>query len=98
MERKDCVESRIAARLREQLGAAAAARNTNQMFRICSRFNALLIRPTIYGAFQEYQTQLIQRVKDDIESLHEKFKVLIAWLCSHINYLFEIPHYIFHLP
>ena len=41
------------------------------MFRIFSRFNALFIRPHI----MEYQTQLIQRVNDDIETLREKFKV-----------------------
>ena len=39
------------------------------------RFNALFVRPHIRGAIREYQTQLIQRVKDDIETLHEKFKV-----------------------
>ena len=51
------------------------AKNANEMFRIFSRFNALFVRPHIRGAIREYQTQLIQRVKDDIESLHEKFKV-----------------------
>ncbi len=45
------------------------------MFRIFSRFNALFVRQHIRGAIREYQTQLIQRVKDDIENLHEKFKV-----------------------
>ena len=45
------------------------------MFRIFSRFNALFVRPHIRGAIREYQTQLIQRVKDDIEALHEKFKI-----------------------
>ena len=44
------------------------------MFRIFSRFHELFVRPHIGGAIREYQTQLIQRVKDDIESLHEKFK------------------------
>jgi len=76
-ERIDRVETRITARLRDQLGTA---RNANEMFRIFSRFNALFVRPHIRGAIREYQTQLIQRVKDDIESLHEKFKVLPA-LC-----------------
>ncbi|XP_012938795.1 cytoplasmic dynein 1 heavy chain 1 [Aplysia californica] len=71
-ERIDRVETRITARLRDQLGTA---RNANEMFRIFSRFNALFVRPHIRGAIREYQTQLIQRVKDDIESLHEKFKV-----------------------
>lgn len=47
------------------------------MFRIFSRFNALFVRPHIRGAIREYQTQLIQRVKDDIEALHEKFKVRV---------------------
>lgn len=45
------------------------------MFRIFSRFNALFVRPHIRGAIREYQTQLIQRVKEDIEALHEHFKV-----------------------
>ena len=47
------------------------------MFQIFSRFNALFVRPHIRGAIREYQTQLIQRVKDDIETLHEKFKVQV---------------------
>ena len=66
------METRITARLRDQLGTA---KNANEMFRIFSRFNALFVRPHIRGAIREYQTQLIQRVKDDIESLHDKFKV-----------------------
>lgn len=71
-ERIDRVETRITAHLRDQLGTA---KNANEMFRIFSRFNALFIRPHIRGAIREYQTHLIQRVKDDIEALHEKFKV-----------------------
>jgi len=74
-ERIDRVETRITARLRDQLGTA---RNANEMFRIFSRYNALFVRPHIRGAIREYQTQLIQRVKDDIESLHEKFKVPVC--------------------
>lgn len=66
------METRITAHLRDQLGTA---KNANEMFRIFSRFNALFVRPHIRGAIREYQTQLIQRVKDDIEALHEKFKV-----------------------
>lgn len=72
-ERIDRVETRITSRLRDQLGTA---KNANEMFRIFSRFNALFVRPRIRGAIREYQTQLIQRVKDDIETLHDKFKVL----------------------
>lgn len=71
-ERIERVEARITAHLRDQLGTA---KNANEMFRIFSRFNALFVRPHIRGAIREYQAQLIQRVKDDIEALHEKFKV-----------------------
>lgn len=71
-ERIDRVETRITVHLRDQLGTA---KNANEMFRIFSRFNALFVRPHIRGAIREYQTHLIQRVKDDIEALHEKFKV-----------------------
>lgn len=71
-ERIDRVETRITAKLRDQLGTA---KNANEMFRIFSKFNALFVRPRIRGAIREYQTQLIQRVKADIETLHEKFKV-----------------------
>ena len=71
-ERIDRVETKIAARLRDQLGTA---KNANEMFRIFSRYNALFVRAHIRGAIREYQAQLIQRVKDDIEKLHQKFKV-----------------------
>ncbi|VDL72361.1 unnamed protein product [Nippostrongylus brasiliensis] len=64
------VETAITSRLRDQLGSA---RNANEMFSIFSRFNALFCRPQILGAVREYQTQLIQRVKEDIERLQAKF-------------------------
>ena len=70
-EQIERVEARMAACLRDQLGTA---KNANEMFRIFSRFNALLVRPHIRGAIREYQTQLIQRVKVDIDALHAKFK------------------------
>ena len=38
------IETRITARLRDQLGMA---KNANEMFRIFSRFNALFVRPHI---------------------------------------------------
>ena len=85
-ERIDRVETRIAARLRDQLGSA---RNAKEMFRIFSRYNALFVRPHIRGAIREYQTQLILRVKEDIEKLHIKFKVqytvVILIIVSYIN-------------
>ena len=62
------------------------------MFRIFSRFNALFVRPHIRGAIREYQTQLIQRVKDDIESLHEKFKVQYPHSkASHMSQVRDLP-------
>lgn len=70
-ERIEKVERRITARLREQL---AKARNANEMFQIFARFHDLLVRQHIRNAIREYQTQLIQRVKIDIDQLHEKFK------------------------
>ena len=76
-ERIDRVETRIAARLRDQLGTA---KNANEMFRIFSRYNALFVRAHIRGAIREYQAQLIQRVKDDTEKLHHKFKV--CYVCT----------------
>src|SRR5262249_36630898 len=38
------------------------------------KFNALFVRPKIRGAIAEYQTQLIDNVKQAINSLHERFK------------------------
>ena len=70
-ERVTRIETRITTLLRRQL---AAAKSANEMFRIFSRFNALFVRPHIRAAIREYQTQLIQRVKEDIEELHERFK------------------------
>ncbi|KAJ1937285.1 dynein heavy chain, partial [Linderina pennispora] len=70
-ERVARVENQIIARLRDRL---ATARNASEMFRVFSKFNALFVRPKIRGAIQEYQTQLISSVKDDIRKLHETFK------------------------
>ncbi|KAH8593491.1 cytoplasmic dynein-like protein 1 heavy chain 1 [Bisporella sp. PMI_857] len=70
-ERTARVENSIIARLRDRL---ATARNANDMFRVFSKFNALFVRPKIRGAITEYQTQLIDNVKNDISSLHERFK------------------------
>lgn len=70
-DRIDHAESEITARLRDRLGAAKTA---TEMFRVFSRFNALFVRPRIRGAIQEYQTNLIQQVKEDIRRLQEKFK------------------------
>ncbi|KAL6719365.1 dynein heavy chain [Lecanora helva] len=70
-ERTSRVENSIIARLRDRL---ATAKTANEMFRVFSKFNALFVRPKIRGAISEYQTQLINSVKDDINALHERFK------------------------
>lgn len=70
-QRIDRVESQITAKLRDKLGSAKSA---NEMFRVFSKFNALFFRPRIRGAIQEYQTTLIQQVRNDIQKLQEKFK------------------------
>lgn len=70
-ERTSRVENSIIARLRDRL---ATAKNANEMFRVFSKFNALFVRPKIRGAIAEYQTQLIDNVKQAINSLHERFK------------------------
>lgn len=51
----------------------ATARNAQEMFRVFSKFNTLFVRPKIRGAIQEYQTRLIDSVKEDIRQLRQKF-------------------------
>ncbi|CBX94114.1 similar to cytoplasmic dynein 1 heavy chain 1 [Plenodomus lingam JN3] len=70
-ERTSRVENSIIARLRDRLGTAKTA---SEMFRVFSKFNPLFVRPKIRGAISEYQTQLIDNVKQDILALHERFK------------------------
>ncbi|KAF2072162.1 hypothetical protein CYY_006521 [Polysphondylium violaceum] len=70
--RTDRVEAYITSKLRDRL---ATAKNANEMFRVYHKFKDLLKRPRIRGATHEYQAQLIERVKDDIRVLHEKFKM-----------------------
>lgn len=95
-ERVGRVENQIISRLRDRLGTA---RNANEMFRVFSKFNALFVRPKvchllasliarfsrekIRGAIQEYQTQLIESVKEDIKKLHDK--VSFFWRPSQAN-------------
>lgn len=69
-ERISLVETQLAARFREQLGST---RSAEEMFKIFSRFNALFFRPHIKSAIREYQTKLMERVKEDIQKLQEVF-------------------------
>ena len=70
-ERTSRVENSIIARLRDRL---ALAKTANEMFRVFSKFNALLVRPKVRSAISEYQVQLIDSVKRDITMLHDRFK------------------------
>lgn len=64
------IENQVILRLRDKLAMAKSAR---EMFRVFSRFNTLFVRPKIRGAIQEYQTRLIDSVKEDIRRLRQKF-------------------------
>lgn len=48
----DSVETRMTARLRDQLGGAE---NALTMFKIFRMYNVLFVRPRIFGAIREYQ-------------------------------------------
>ncbi|KAG6864894.1 hypothetical protein C0991_006509 [Blastosporella zonata] len=88
-ERVSRVENQIIARLRDRLGTA---RNANEMFRVFSKFNALFVRPKIRGAIQEYQTQLIDSVKEDIKHLHDKFKTQYRFSeAYHMSQMRDLP-------
>ncbi|KAJ7572466.1 dynein heavy chain, N-terminal region 1-domain-containing protein [Mycena floridula] len=88
-ERVSRVENQIISRLRDRLGTA---RNANEMFRVFSKFNALFVRPKIRGAIQEYQTQLIDSVKEDIKHLHDKFKTQYRYSESyHMSQMRDLP-------
>ncbi|QRW27158.1 dynein heavy chain, cytoplasmic [Rhizoctonia solani] len=88
-ERVARVENQIISRLRDRLGTA---RNANEMFRVFSKFNALFVRPKIRGAIQEYQTQLIESVKEDIKRLHDKFKTQYRYSDTyHMSQMRDLP-------
>lgn len=67
----DRVEAQMVVNLRDSLGSATSS---NEMFQIFSVFSALLMRPKIRSAVQEYQNKLIMQVKDDVKALQDMFK------------------------
>ncbi|KAG9288876.1 hypothetical protein G9A89_001252 [Geosiphon pyriformis] len=88
-ERVSRVENMIIAQLRDRLGTC---KNANEMFRVFSKFNALFVRPKIRGAIREYQTQLIDSVKQDITKLQEKFTMQYRESqASHMTQLRDLP-------
>ncbi|EPQ28904.1 uncharacterized protein PFL1_03705 [Pseudozyma flocculosa PF-1] len=88
-ERVARVESNLIARLRDLLGQAKSAR---EMLRVLSQFNSLFVRPKVRGAVQEYQQQLLNSVKADIKTLHDKFKSQYrASEANHMTQMRDIP-------
>jgi Dynein heavy chain, N-terminal region 1 len=83
------VENQIIARLRDRLGTA---RNANEIFRVFSKSNALFVRHKIRGAIEEYHTQLIDSVKEDIKDLHDEFETQ-HWYSEayHISQMRDLP-------
>ena len=67
----DRVESELEAKIRELLDAAKD--DSNEMFRVCARFNPLFVRPRIQAAIREYQEQLMGTVKKDIAGLQRQW-------------------------
>ena len=61
----------MAVQFREQLGST---RSAEEMFKIFSRYNSLFYRKHIKSAIREYQTKLIERVKEDIQNLQKIFE------------------------
>lgn len=66
----DSVEAAITTRLKDQL---VSCTNSNEMFAIFRKYNALFIRERIRGAIRDYQTKLIHKVSEDIEALQSRF-------------------------
>eukprot|EP01061_Rhynchopus_euleeides_P030593 TRINITY_DN5081_c0_g1_i1.p1 TRINITY_DN5081_c0_g1~~TRINITY_DN5081_c0_g1_i1.p1 ORF type:complete len:4809 (+),score=2467.50 TRINITY_DN5081_c0_g1_i1:97-14523(+) len=70
-ERVEKVELHITNKLRDRLNEAQTA---IEMFRVFSKFNPLTSnRPKIRSAIQQYQANLIQKVKQDMDALKDKF-------------------------
>ena len=88
-DRTSRIENSIISRLRDRL---ATAKTANAMFRVFSKFNALLVRPKIRGAISEYQTQLLENVKKDISSLQDRFKQQYGHVEAHaMAQLHDLP-------
>jgi len=69
-KRVERIESGIARRLQERLGAA---KNSEDMFRVFSKFNALFFRNRIRVAIKQFQESLVSQVGRDISDLRKRF-------------------------
>ena len=63
------IESQLTALLKQKL---AKAQDANQMFQIFNDYNKLMMRPKIKGTVAQYQSQLLNQVHINIESLKKK--------------------------
>ena len=83
------IESQISNFLREKL---ATATNSNEEFRIFSKFNKLISRQRIQNAIQEFQSKLVVSITQNLKDL--KDKLLIGYQrvnCSYMSKIKGIP-------
>jgi len=53
----------------------AAGRDSNELFRVCAKFNPLFDRPRIKDAIRMYQNHLLGTIRKDIGALEDKLKL-----------------------
>eukprot|EP00466_Bigelowiella_natans_P012270 jgi/Bigna1/52380/estExt_Genewise1Plus.C_70193 len=83
------VEAELEERIRSLLDKA---KDANEMFRVCSKFNDLFVRPRIQAAIRSYQQPLIETVKAGINTLHDKFKIQYSRSeASRMSRLHDLP-------
>ncbi|KAI3646052.1 hypothetical protein MP228_008980 [Amoeboaphelidium protococcarum] len=70
MEQVDKIEYELIEDLKNKLDQC---KNSNEMFRLFSKYNTLFVRPKVRAAIKDYQVQLIGSVKLDIHRLLDKF-------------------------
>ncbi|KIK23286.1 hypothetical protein PISMIDRAFT_11055 [Pisolithus microcarpus 441] len=93
-ERVARVENQIIARLRDRLGTARNAKRNVQSILQVQRLVCTVegVFDPIRGAIQEYQTQLIDSVKEDIKRLHDKFKTQYRFSeAYHMSQMRDLP-------
>ncbi len=76
------VENNIVAKLRQEISQIPSS----QLFKIFQKYNSLFYKPKIKGFIIEYQSQLLNQVKQDIQKLQNKFsagfqKTFVAKIC-----------------
>ena len=88
-KKNEKIESQISNFLRDKL---ATATNSNEEFRIFSKFNKLISRQRIQNAIQEFQSKLVVSISQNLKDL--KDKLLIGYQrvnCSYMSKIKGIP-------